>query len=98
MDFNKEKFEYILTHVYYYIFELIDNVLQDSPDDPQYSAVTTSNIIKCYIEIMQEISPKLPYSNVKEFFLYSGDYSQEDFELFEKSRERESAYYIGKQF
>ncbi len=98
MDFDQEKMNYLLNHVYYYIYDLIDNVLADSQDDPHYSAVTATNMIKCYIEIMSKIEPQLPYSTVKDFFLYSGYYSEEEFEVFENSRKKESDYYIGKQF
>ena len=75
----------------------IEKVLNDSKEDPCYSAVSATNEIKCYIQIMTELGHKLPYQNVSEFFRYYG-YTQEQYAAFEDSRKKESVYYRGVQY
>ena len=79
------------------ICELIDHVLNDSEEDPHYSAVAATNMIKCYIQIMNEIGESLPYCTVQEFFLFNA-YTHEEYALFEELRKKESAYYRGIQY
>lgn len=62
IDIDVEKLKYLLNDMDVNIGELIDNVLNDSETDPHYSAVFTANKIKCYIQIMNELGEKLPYS------------------------------------
>ena len=90
---DNEKLLYLLKSVDFKLTIDIENVLNDSLDDPQYSAVTTSNLIKCYIEIMTNLGKKLPYHDVKGFILFDG-FSEEEYKFFEASREKESKYYI----
>lgn len=98
MDFdNYEMLLYILQFTEAYIEEQIYNVLSDSKEDPHYSAVTTTNLIKCYIQIMKQMNQKTPYSSVQEYFQQNG-FSDEEFSIFENSRIKEAAYYVGKQF
>lgn len=75
----------------------IYEVLNDSDNDPEYSAVYVNNIINCLIDISKEIGEQLPYNDVKGFMLYN-DFSQEEYELFESKRRKESVYYIGPQY
>lgn len=42
------------------------NVLTDSNEDPQYSAVTT-NVIKYYMTIRQALGEPVPYHTVEEY-------------------------------
>lgn len=44
-----------------YMEKAVYEVLKDSKDDPHYSAVTTANIIKCYIDVMKHFDVELPY-------------------------------------
>lgn len=97
MNINLEKLKYLLNDVDSYIGDLIDNVLADSITDPHYSAVAAANRIKCYIEIMNEIGEKLPYTNVEEFFGFNA-YTKEEYILFEESRKKEAQYYRGVQY
>lgn len=97
MDFDIEKLKYLLKYTYYDIIELVDNVLSDSVTDPHYSAVTATNKIKCYIDVMKGLEKNLPYNDVKSFLLCNG-FTIEEYMAFEKSRKKESEYYIGKQY
>lgn len=99
MDINKEKLLYLLDHceIDLIIWDLINNVLNDSETDPHYSAVAVTNIIKCYIELMDELDEKLPYNNVEEFFDFNA-YTEDEYKIFEEIRRKESKYYRGIQY
>lgn len=97
MNLDIEKLKYLLNTTEFEIGRLIDNVLSDSQEDPHYSAVYASNQIKCYIQIMNELGEKLPYSNVEEFFRVNA-YTEDEYKAFEDSRKKESEYYIGVQY
>lgn len=97
MDINLEKLEYLLKDIDDLIMQLVDNVLSDSTIDPHYSAVTATNKIKCYIQIMSELGANLPYNDVEEFFKFNA-YTKEEYRKFEASREKESKYYRGLQY
>ncbi len=97
MDFDIEKLKCIFTYFEEYIYERICLVLNDSPTDPDYSAVAVTSLIKSYIQIKTEMGEKLPFSNVEEYFLHKG-FSKEEYDFFEKSRKSESVYYRGVQY
>ena len=97
MAINYEKLKYMLHFQRFDIELLIENVIEDSLEDPHYSAVTATNLVKCYIEIMQELGEKLPYTDVEGFMKAIG-FSTEDYLLFEKKRSQESKYYLGVQY
>lgn len=79
------------------ILELIENVLHDSVEDPDYSAVAAANRIKCYIRVMQDAQKNLNYSDVPGFLSCHG-YSLQSQETFEALRKKESVYYRNIQF
>ena len=97
MDFDCDKLKYLLHYMEYAIIRLVDHVLSDSKTDPEYSAVTASNLIKCYIDIKSELEGALPYKTVEGFFEYNL-YTEEEYHLFEENRKKESEYYIGMQY
>lgn len=98
MDFDTEKLEYLLNAVRDDLCcNFIYDVLNDSEEDPHYSAVTATNRIKCYIDVMNSIGKELPYNDVKGFFNYYS-FTEEEYQKFESSRKKESEYYTGKQF
>ena len=97
MAIDCEKLKYLLHFQCFSIELMIENVLEDSEEDPHYSAVTATNLVKCYIEIMKALGENLPYSNVEEFVKNIG-YSNEDYLLFEKKRKKEAEYYRGIQY
>lgn len=39
---SRDELEYLLQHIGYYIGDLVDCVLEDSFEDPEYSAVTAN--------------------------------------------------------
>lgn len=94
---NKEQILYVLKDINCNLPVYIENVLNDSKEDPHYSAVYVNNLIKCYIELMTEMHEILPYTDVKSFLFFNG-FDETEYELFESSRQNESSYYIGKQF
>ena len=97
MKLNIEKLQYICAFMEDWICQTIDNVLNDSVEDPHYSAVTATNLIKCYIEISEQLDKKLPYNDVRSFFK-SNAYTEAEWILFENHREKELTYYIGIQY
>lgn len=96
-DEAKEQLLYLLKFTDHYIETLICNVLSDSVSDPEYSAVTTANLIKCYIDVMKTQGRELPYEDVKGYFEYNC-FTGKEFECFEQKRIMESCYYKGKQY
>lgn len=97
MAIDYEKLKYML-HIQRFDIELlIENVLNDSDNDPHYSAVTATNLVKCYIEIMHELGEKLPYHDVKDFIKNIG-FSEQEYLLFEEKRKKEALYYRGVQY
>ncbi len=94
---NKEKLLFILNYIDYRLPIDIEEVLNDSIEDPQYSAVYVNNLISCYIELLTQLGEELPYSDAKSFFLFNA-FEEKEYELFENKRKKESEYYIGTQY
>ena len=92
-----EKLMFLLQHLVGYIEDAIYEVLADSEEDPQYSAVTATYLIKCHIEVEEALGRQLPYHNVEEYLQFYC-LTEEEMQVFEKKRQHESAYYIGKQY
>lgn len=88
---------YILRDIDFRLQFYIEEVLEDSLDSPEYSAVHVNNLIKCYIELMNGLGNELPFNDVKEYILCSG-FSEDDYSVFEDKRNDEAVYYIGDQF
>ena len=94
---DKQMLDYVLRDTDYNLQIYIQEVLDDQPDSPEHSAVYTSNMIKCYIKLMNETGNKLPFDDVKGYILYNG-FSEHEYERFENSRKKEAEYYKGIQF
>lgn len=94
---NYKMLEYILKDVNYNLQIYIQEILEDDSNQPDYSAVYTNNIIKCYILLMNQIGRKLPFDDVKSYMLYNG-FNEQEFNKFENIRKTESLYYKGEQF
>lgn len=94
-DNRQEKTIYLLKYMDDYIESLIYKVLEDSDGDPQYSAVTASNLLKCYIDVMSGNNCRLPYQNMKEYFDFHL-LTEEEYALFLRKFDIEKAYYVGK--
>lgn len=68
MAIDYEKLKYML-HIQRFDIELlIENVLEDSEEDPHYSAVTATNLVKCYIEMMRELGENLLFLFLMDWF------------------------------
>ncbi len=91
---HEEQLSYLLYHADFYIENLLWQVLTDSEQDPHYSAVTTSNLIKCYIDVMSDMGKPLPYQNVEEYLAHL--LSEEEKNLFQSKFNSESQYYRDK--
>ena len=94
---NNKMLYYILRDIDFRLQVYIEEVLEDSPDSPEHSAVYVNNLIRCYIEIMNELGTKLSFNDVKGYILCSG-FSEDDYKVFEDKRNVEAVYYIGEQF
>ena len=92
---NKEQLIYLLDYTRYCIEDLVNKVLDDSESEPEYSAVTASNLIKCYIDVITAMETDIPYTDAESYLTYMG-YSQEEVKLLEEKRLKEQPYYKGK--
>lgn len=98
MDKNiREKLMYLLHFMDYYIEHTIYDVLSDSIEDPQYSAVTTSNLINCYLDVMQGLGEKISLCSLTEY-MADKCFTSEEIQLFLEKKAQESTYYVGKQY
>lgn len=80
-----------------YIVDFIEDVLKDSRDDPEWSAVAANNLIVCYIDIGKQVGLKIPYDDVEGFFEYN-QFDKENYLIFDYLQTRESTYYRGKRY
>lgn len=87
---------YILEFLDYSITQFVDEVIADSETEPEFSAVTLSNIIISYNSLLKIVKFD-SFQSLYEFFLTHG-YSENDFRKFKQKREKESVYYNGKQY
>jgi len=95
---ENEKIQFLLRYIENSLPTEIDNVLTDSESDPHFSAVYVTNLIKSLIFTIENCETnELNFKDVKDCFKYF-DYSDEEYEIFEKKRIIESEYYIGEQF
>ena len=92
-----KEFHFLMEWIFYTIDDLIDHVLEDSEEDPHYSAVTATNMIKCLIKTMADHGEPLSYTDAEGYFRESG-YSPEDFRLFEENRLKEIPVFHGEIF
>ena len=88
---------YLLNSQQYDIEELVGAVLDDSETDPAYSAVTCSNLIKCYIKVMQELTEDCEYSDMEDFF-YKNQFTPEEYQIFMEKYKKEAEYYRSQKF
>lgn len=97
MSFEKDdKTEYLLNFLDYSIGKYIDDIMEDSQEDPEFSAVTLNNLILCYIHFLNRIE-KDSVQTVREVFELHG-YTEDEFLSFEKKRIKEAEYYNGVQY
>lgn len=94
---TKELLLYLLYHLDSFIEEEACRVLNDSIEDPQYSAVTLCNLIKCLLDVKQALGLQEEYHDVDEYLRFQC-FTDEEIQIFESKRLHESEYYIGKQY
>ena len=94
---NMEKLSYLLDYLEDCMASAVCDVLQDSGEDPQFSAVTVSNLIKCYMDIKHSIGQQTCFTSVEEYLQYNC-FTTAEIQAFEEKRAREESYYMGKQF
>ena len=88
---------YLLKFMDEYIEQMLYEVLNDSEEDPEYSAVAASNLIKCYSKVRFDIGLQNCDIDVRDYM--SGRcFSLDEIESFEQKREKEAKYYRGEQF
>ena len=92
-----EKITYLLDYLDFYMVSAVQDVLNDSIDNPKHSAVTTTNLIKCYIDVKKALDQEISFSSVSEYLQFNCFTHSEIFE-FEQRRLLEANYYIGKQY
>ena len=92
------RFAFLMNYIENSLPAEIDNVLNDSEFDPHFSAVYVTNLIKSLIFTIENCETyEMHFKDVKDCFKYL-DYSDKEYEIFEKKRIIESEYYIGEQF
>lgn len=96
---TEQSLRYILyEHCYYYIEQLVWDVINDSEQDPEYSAVTASNLIKAYITVRNSLEDQSVPLDVIPFLKQRFGLSEDEIAKFERIRIKESEYYIGEIF
>jgi len=95
MNYSRELL-YLKEHIHYYISDLLDNVITDSEDDPDYSAVTLCNLIFCYQKVFEPKKDSDSCELIKEYILET-NHTIDDFETIVSKFKIESEYYIGDQ-
>ena len=93
---DREKLEKLSDYLRYSLNEYIEEVLNDSKEVPEVSAVTLNNLIICYIDFLNSFHFGV-FKSVKSFFIFCG-YTEEDYGAFKRKVDLESKYYVGKQF
>lgn len=92
-----EKLNYLLDYIDYTIEQSIYDVLSDSEDDPHYSAVTTHNLIKCYLDVTHEYGQNKQICTPEDY-LRAKCFSPEEISLLDTKRIHEATNYHGIQY
>jgi len=93
---NREKLNFLLKTVECKLPYYIDDVLKDSAEEPSYSAIYTSNLIECVIEILSCFGEDISFHDYKSYISFSG-FSKADVKLFEYKRTIELESHLDKQ-
>ena len=92
-----EKENYLLQYLDFCIEKNVYEILADSVEDPQFSAVTANNLIKCYLDVTGAENGDVGASGV-EAYLADRCFTPEEIKIFQHKVKEESKYYIGKQY
>ena len=88
----KECIEYMSKWYFADTVELMDLVLDDDIEDPQYSAITTLNRFWIYLQYKKEMDNSYECHNVSSLLKKIG-YTSEDIALFRKKIQQERQIY-----
>ena len=94
---TRKKLLYLLRFMDCFIEQSIYDVLLDSVEDPHYSAVTTSNLIKCYLDVMRDLGEEIDACSLTDYMI-DKCFSPEEIDTFFKKQKCESDYYVGEQY
>lgn len=94
---GEDKLIFLLRHTEGEICKFISCVLNDNDDDPHFSAVYSSNMIKCFIDISNAVGYSLFYNDICGFFIAHG-FRLNQYYDFENKRKIESDSYQGVQY
>ncbi len=97
LDNHTGELQYLLRHLDSFIEQEAYQVLNDSNKDPQHSAVTLFNLIKCLLIVQQELGIQMEYRNVDEY-LHFQCFTDAEIQVLKSKRIDESKYYVGKQY
>ena len=97
LDNHTGELQYLLRHLDSFIEQEAYQVLNDSNKDPQHSAVTLCNLIKCLLVVQQELGIQMEYRNVDEYLRFQC-FTDAEIQVLESKRIDESKYYVGKQY
>jgi len=95
---DKKKLLYLLSDANEYLCKLVDGVITDSKIYPCGSAVTTTNLIKCYMQVMKDIGKNLSFDTVEGYLENSNNFTDKEITEFENIRKKESKYFKDEQF
>ena len=89
IQMNNEKVLFLLRAIQCKLDFYISDILNDTQSNPRYSAVYTSRLITCLIDLLTQLGKKPHYSDIESYFKFCA-YTSEEYELFESIREKES--------
>ena len=87
-----ECIEYISDWYFSDTVELLDLVLDDDSEDPQYSAITTLNRLWVYLQYKKKTDRSYECNSISDLFKKMG-YTPEDIALFRKKAQEERKIY-----
>ena len=93
----EKELRYLLRFMDEYIESMLYSVLEDSFDQPEYSAVTAHNLIKCYMKVLNDCKISCNFSSAREYMI-ERCFSMNEIESFEQKRRAEAEYYVGEQY
>lgn len=91
---DQKKLLYLMNHLDSFIEDYVYDVLADSEEDPQYSAVTASNLINAYRDVMAQLGHPTAYSDLRSYFA-ENLLSEAEYAVFCQKIASEKEYYIG---
>lgn len=92
---NNKYMRYLLDFFREDTFSLLEEVLDDNEEEPEYSAITTINRFWAYIQCEKQIDQSFPFNCVADFLRNKSCCSEEDIALLFKKARIEASIYHG---